>query len=307
MGIILLYYKYVHIEHPKRIVKWQKQVCYDLQLRGRILIAHEGINGTISGSAKSINRYKTIMSQNPLFADIDFKESAGSIEDFSRLYVVERNTIVNLGIEPTTCTVNDGGKYLEPEEVHELLSKKPDDLVILDTRNVVESAIGKFIDAITPDIKHFRDFPEYIDNNIDQFKNKQVLMYCTGGVRCERATAYLKLKNIAKQVYQINGGIHRYVEKYPDGFFRGKNYVFDNRIALKVNDDVLGTCGLCDNACDDYTNCLNALCNKHFISCASCKNNMQNTCSTHCHQLIRAHKTPKRPLFGISPKQSIKK
>ena len=152
-----------------------------------------------------------------------------------------------------------------------------------------------------PDINHFRELPEYIDTHLDQFKDKQVLMYCTGGIRCERASAYLKSKNIAKQVYQIEGGIHRYVEQYPDGFFRGKNYVFDNRITLKVTDDILGTCLICTTLCDNYTNCLNAKCNKHFICCDPCLNKLNNTCNTVCHDFVGHNKVNKRPTLKKVP------
>ena len=129
-----------------------------------------------------------------------------------------------------TVTAKNGGKHLTPEETHNLIAQKPNDLVILDARNDYEWRIGAFEGAIKPDIEHFRQFPKFVDDNLEQFKDKQVLMYCTGGIRCERASTYLKEKGVAKNVYQILGGIHRYAEQYPDGFFRGKNYVFDDRI-----------------------------------------------------------------------------
>lgn len=298
MGTILLFYKYVNIPQPKRFAKWQKKICEELGLRGRVLIAQEGINGTLGGSTQAIDRYKAIMLADPSFADIDFKENEGSAEHFPRLRIATRATIVNLGIDPRELTAQQGGTHLSPEEVHTLLLNKPDNLIIFDARNEVESAVGKFTDAITPAIKYFRDLPEYIDNNSDLFKDKQVLMYCTGGIRCERASAYLNTKGIAQQVFQLEGGIHRYAEQYPDGFFRGKNYVFDNRIATKVNDDILGSCSICAISCDDYLNCLNALCNKHFICCASCKETLQNTCSVQCKTLVLEKKAPQRPLFG---------
>ncbi|MCX5925257.1 MAG: rhodanese-related sulfurtransferase [Candidatus Dependentiae bacterium] len=298
MGIVLLFYKYVTIPEPKRFAKWQTKICQDLNLRGRVLIAQEGINGTLGGTTESIERYKAIMREHESFADMDFKENAGSAEDFPRLRIATRNTIVNLGVDPRELTARDGGTHLTPQEVHTLLLNKPDDLIILDTRNMVESAVGKFTDAVIPPIKYFRDFPEYIDKNIDLFKDKQVLMYCTGGIRCERASAYLNVKGVSKKVFQIQGGIHRYAEQYPNGFFRGKNYVFDNRIATKVNDDILGTCGICNISYDDYTNCLNALCNKHFICCVSCKEQLAGTCSVHCQTMVFEKKAPTRPEFG---------
>ena len=172
--------------------------------------------------------------------------------------------------------------------------------MILDARNNYEWVIGKFENAITPPIENFRDLPEYLEQNLDQFKDKQVLMYCTGGIRCERASAYLNEKNVAKKVYQLQGGIHRYVEQYPDGFFRGKNYVFDGRISVKINDDILASCTICNVACDDYHNCLNALCNEHFIACIACVEKLANTCSEKCQILLAENKVQERPAFNKS-------
>lgn len=297
MGKILIYYKYVPINDPQEVVNWQKAVCLALGLKGRILIAKEGINGTVGGSDNAAEIYKKIMLSHPLFDDVDIKESEGAADHFPRLRVVVRNEIVTLGVDPEKITAKDGGKHLTPDEVHTLLSNRPEDLVILDARNDFESAIGAFKDSITPPIKHFRDLPKYIDEHLDQFKDKKVLMHCTAGVRCERATAYLKSKGVAKEIYQIEGGIHRYIEKYPDGFFRGKNYVFDGRLSVKANDDILGKCALCSIPCDDYNNCLNADCNKHFICCDDCIQKYNYTCGTNCFELVANNKARLRPLY----------
>ena len=284
MGKILLFYKYTPFECPKRIQKWQQQICADLKLTGRIILAKEGINGTVGGSDESCEIYKKIMRKHPQLCDMDIKESQGDANSFPRMRIVIKDEIVRLGTEKGN--ISQTGVHLTPDQTHEMLSKKPEDLIILDARNKFEAEIGAFKDAIIPDIRHFRDFPAYIENNLDQFKDKQVLMYCTGGIRCERATAYLKEKNIAKEVYQIEGGIHRYAEKYPDGFFRGKNYVFDGRIAMKVNDDIIGRCALCATPCDEYTNCHNVKCNKHVILCKECITSYANCCSSSCKELL---------------------
>ncbi|MBT4855963.1 rhodanese-related sulfurtransferase [bacterium] len=300
-GNILLYYKYVEVESPKAIMKWQRELCEELELTGRILIAHEGINGTVGGSIESAQAYIKAMNEHPLFGGIDFKISPGSSEYFPRLRIVVKEEICALGVSPEELTVADGGVHLTPEQTHELLSNQPDDLVILDTRNNYESDIGKFDDAIIPDIKNFRDFPQYVEDNLETYKDKPVLMYCTGGVRCERATAYLKQKGIAKEVYQIEGGIQRYGEKYPDGFFRGKNYVFDSRISVKVNDDVLGSCYICEKPNDDYYNCVNALCNRHFIGCKDCIVKYNNACSSQCLTLVEKKEVKERSPFVKLP------
>lgn len=295
---IILYYKYVTIENPQRILKEQRRLCESLNLKGRIILAHEGINGTLGGTVEEIEKYKNFMNSHELFKNIDFKESPGSADDFPRLRVVIKDEIVHLGIDTKEVTVKDGGKHLSPDEVHELLKENPDDLVILDTRNNYESRVGTFKGSLTPNIKTFRELPQYIDENKEKFKDKKVLMHCTGGVRCERATAYLNQKKIAKEIYQVNGGIHRYTEKYPDGYFRGKNYVFDNRVTVRINNDVLTDCDICKNPCDEYTNCINSLCNKHFISCETCIERLNNCCSETCSQKISTGATPirKKPL-----------
>lgn len=305
MGKILLYYMYVPIQYPKRLLKWQKKICADLQLQGRILIGTEGINGTVGGEDEAIERYAAIMKAHELFADIDFKVSPGEASYFPRMEIKVRDEICSLGVPADELTVQDGGVHLAPEQVHALLSNQPDDLVILDTRNNFESRIGTFTGSITPDIKNFRQLPQFIDEHPELFENKQVLMHCTGGVRCERATAYLKRKGIAKEVFQMRGGIVCYTEKYPDGYFRGKNYVFDRRVAVRVNDDVLTACDLCKTSCDSYTNCINMNCNVQYVSCDGCLQKTNNTCSASCAQLVTEGKVNVRVPFAKAPEQSV--
>lgn len=295
MGTILLYYKYIQIDSPKRVLKWQKKVCADLGLKGRIIIANEGINGTVGGTKENAELYKAIMHKHPLFGDVEFKESPGSADHFPKMRIVIKDEAVHLGLDTKTITAQNGGIHLEPAQAHAMIAEKSPNLVILDTRNNFESCVGTFTNAILPDIDHFRELPGYIDNNLEQFKDKEVLMFCTGGVRCERATSYLKSKGVAANVYQIKGGIHTYVEQFPDGFFRGKNYVFDGRITVKVNDDILGTCYICSKPCDDYTNCVNAECNRHFIGCSTCIEALHNACDNQCLELVTQQKVAKRP------------
>lgn len=294
---ILLYYKYIAVPNPQEIRDWQQALCTQLGLTGRIIIASEGINGTVCGNSEATDAYIIAMHNHDLFNNVDFKDSIvnGKYDYFTGLHVIVKKEVVNLGIDPEKLTTENTGKHLTPQQAHELLSQKPEDLVILDGRNYFEARVGAFTDAITPEINHFRDFPEYIDKNLDLFKDKEVLMYCTGGIRCERASAYLKSKGVSKEVYQIEGGIHRYVEQYPDGHFRGKNYVFDARIAVKVTDDIIGTCDICAQPCDTYTNCRNAKCNKHFIGCSACVEKLNNCCSQVCFELVNTKQVPERP------------
>ena len=286
MGKILLYYKYVAIHDPLVIQSWQKELCAQLNLTGRIIIAHEGINGTVGGTLEAVENYKHAMLEHSLFSDIDFKISDGGSNCFPRMKIVVKNEIVRMGIDPKDLSADDAGIYLTPEEAHNLMAEKKDNLVILDTRNTYESAIGTFKDAILPPIENFRDFPEYIDTHTDLFKDKEVMMFCTGGVRCERATAYLKTKNVASKVYHIKGGIVRYTEEYPDGFFKGSNYVFDGRVTVTINKETVGTCLFCSVPHDACSNCVNTRCNDRIISCLDCSAKYYNTCSEKCAHLV---------------------
>lgn len=287
MGRILLYYKYVHLDEPGAILKWQTRLCKKLGLTGRIIIATEGINGTVGGSHEATQAYIDAMNEHHSFGGIDFKEAPGDETFFPRMRVVIKDEIVRLGVDPSKVTVKDGGKHLKPKEVHDLLNNPPEDLVILDTRNNYESRIGTFRNSITPDISTFRELPGFIDTNLDQFKDKKVLMHCTGGVRCERATAYLQQKGITKEIYQIEGGIQRYIEQFPEGHFRGSNYVFDGRIAERINNDILSECDICNIPCDTYVNCVNVECNKQFLGCSDCALQFEECCGKTCYNLVK--------------------
>ena len=286
MEQIILFYKYTPLQNPEAIQAWQYSLCKKLDLKGRVLIATEGINGTLGGPQEAIDAYIAETRKYADFADIAFKSGDGSKEHFPRLQVLHRPNIVNLGVDSDEAPVEDGGTHLTPDQAHKFIQSADENTIIFDARNAFESRIGKFENAHTPDIDHFRDLPEYIEEHQDEFKGKDVLMYCTGGIRCERASALLRQKGIAKNVYQLSGGIHKYTEQYPDGYFRGKNYVFDGRIGVRVTDDVLTTCDLCNTPCDVYTNCINAICNKHMIACESCRNAYGNTCSNECYNAI---------------------
>lgn len=285
------------VEHPEQEKNTMLDRCKQLNLTGRIIIAHEGINGTVAGSMDETAAYMTYLNEHSLFNGMDIKESLvdAAYDYFPRMQIKVKSEIVNLGIDANKLTPAQGGKHLTPDQVHELLTKNPDNLVVLDTRNDYEWAVGRFSNSILPEIKNFRELPDYIDQNLEQFKDKDVLMYCTAGVRCERATAYLNVKGVAQNVYQIEGGIQRYVEKYPDGYFRGTNYVFDNRITVKINDDIFSSCLLCQKPCDEYVNCRNSLCNNHFIGCEDCIVRYESSCSVACQELTQNNKVPLRP------------
>jgi len=291
MEKIILYYKYLSIYKPKALVDAQRSLCQKLGLRGRIIIATEGINGTLGGSEEAIELYKKTMNADPQFVDIDYKESNGSKNDFPRLTVKHKNEIVRLDIASENAPIKDRGEYLTPQEFHAKLTQKNPNLVLLDARNAYESRIGTFVGAVTPSIKTFRELPTYLDTHKEQFKNKEVIMFCTGGVRCERATAYVKKQHIATKVYHLKGGIHRYLEAYPDGFFRGKNFVFDGRMAMATNNDCLTQCDTCTTPYDTYSHCQYQPCHNLIIQCPSCQNSLNHCCSKQCQQALNSQLT----------------
>lgn len=295
MNKVILFYKYIPIPDPESLKIWQQGLCEKLNLKGRIILAREGINGTLGGTVYELDLYKAAMNEHPLFGSMDFKDSIGSAYDFPDIQIKIKREICHLGLDPQLITAADGGEHLSPSEAHELMKNAPEDLIILDGRNSYESRIGAFKGAIKPEINHFREFPDYIDEHAELFKDKQVLMYCTGGIRCERASAYLKSKKIAKKVYQITGGIHRYAEEIPHGYFKGKNYVFDARGALPITSDVISSCDFCTQPYDVYTNCLNAYCNKQIISCPECTIVYEQTCSSACQNALKNGTAKKRP------------
>jgi len=286
MGKILLYYTYTAIADPLVIQTWQKELCAQLHLTGRIIIAHEGINGTVGGSEEAVQQYQEAMLNHPLFHDLDFKVNDGGAHYFPRMKIVIKEEIVRLGIDPTIVSAADAGTYLTPQEAHDLISQKKDSLLLFDARNAYESAIGTFESAVTPPIENFRELPAYIDSHSELFKDKEVIMFCTGGVRCERATAYLKTKKVAQKVYHIKGGICKYVEEYPDGYFKGSNYVFDGRVTIPINSTIIGKCLFCSTPHNACSNCVNTKCNARIISCDTCAGEYYNTCSKRCADLV---------------------
>ncbi|KAB1280409.1 Thiosulfate sulfurtransferase/rhodanese-like domain-containing protein 2 [Camelus dromedarius] len=221
-----------------------------LVILSQVRIATEGINGTVGGSKLATRLYVEVMLSCPLFKNYlckdDFKTSRGGACCFPELRVGVFEEIVPMGISPNKLSYKKSGIHLSPGEFHKEVEKflswanqEQSDTVLLDCRNFYESKIGRFQGCLAPDIRKFSYFPSYVDKNLELFKEKRVLMYCTGGIRCERGSAYLKAKGVCKEVFQLKGGIHKYLEEFPDGFYRGKLFVFDERYALSYNSDVV--------------------------------------------------------------------
>ena len=291
---IILFYNYVRIEDPEQLMHEQRALCEKLGLKGRIIIAHEGVNVTLEGETKAIETYVMKLLADPRFADTHIKRSAGTGKAFPKLSVKVRKEIVSLGL-PAAKDVNPrevSGKYVSADEFHAWLTKKErgtvkpeDDFVIVDMRNDYEHVSGHFKGSVLPPIHNFRDLPKILPT-LEHLKNKKVVTVCTGGVRCEKASGLL-VKNGFKNVYQLHGGIVTYMEKYenaaagaststPAKNFLGSLYVFDDRVTMAFADaksgqrTLIGKCELCATASEKYLNCANNDCHRHFIVCQKC-------------------------------------
>jgi UPF0176 protein len=288
---ILLYYCYTHIEDPELFREQHHLLCLELGLRGRIIVASEGLNGTISGLRADCERYMATVKADPRFADIDFKIEPYHKHSFAKLHVRVKPEIVHSDlthINPRQRT----GQHLSPSEFKQL--KEQDDVVLLDVRSNYEHSVGRFKNALTLDIENFRDFPEKV-KELEHLKNKKVITYCTGGIKCEKASAFL-LENGFEDVYQLHGGIIKYALEEGGEDFEGKCYVFDGRIIAdvnKVNPVVISRCHVCNTPSDRMVNCANPECNEHLPICEKCGHEMEGACSDTCKEHPR-----KRPYDG---------
>lgn len=290
-GEVLLYYRYGQLTDPHVVCSWQKALGEMLHLTGKVRVATEGINGTVGGTKVATALYIKAMRLHPVFkmmSQEDFKRSDGGAECFSDLRVGVYTEIVPMGVNPEVLSYKLAGIHLEPEEFHKeveaILSKRDSchDTILLDCRNFYESKIGQFNQCVAPNIRKFSYFPGYIDQNLELFRDKNVLMYCTGGIRCERGSAYLRSKEVCKEVYQLKGGIHKYLERFPEGFYRGKLFVFDERYAISSNSDIISDCRYCGSLWDQYQLCSTHSCCQLVLSCPSCRLGGLTSCCPTC-------------------------
>lgn len=292
MQKIVLYYKFAPITDPEAVRLWQRALCERLNLKGRILISKHGINGTVGGDIDDVKAYVKETKSYPFFKDTMFKWSDGSREDFPKLSVKVRDEIVAFGaadeLEVDEKGVVGGGKHLKPEEVHKLVEERGGDVVFFDGRNAYEAAVGKFKNAIVPDVRTSRDFKKELDDpKYNDIKDKPVVTYCTGGIRCEVLSSMMKKRGF-KDVYQIDGGIVKYGEQYADeGLWEGSLYVFDGRMNVKFSDNAkdIGECIHCQGKTSNYENCALKSCNNLVLICENCKTN-HDTCSEACEELL---------------------
>lgn len=258
---VILFYKYVEITDADIFAGRQRALCESLGLKGRVLIASEGINGTLAGPAANVDRYIAALRAEPRFSDIEIKRSPGDAGTFPRLVVKVRREIVtlNAGAIPP-----DRENHLSPAEWKDLMEQNRD-VVLLDIRNRFESAAGKFENAVTCDIEHFRELPEYVDR-LEDLKNKTVLMYCTGGIRCEKASTLFKRKGFGS-IFQLHGGIAAYQEQFGNEHWQGECFVFDQRMTLRVEEGLvqIGRCAHTGRETSRFVNCLHDPCHKLYL------------------------------------------
>lgn len=279
----LLYYCYSRIENAEQYTQEHLSFCKSIGLVGRIIIADEGLNGTVSGTKEQCKLYMDNVYNDGRFSHTEFKIDDVEEPSFIKMHVRYKSEIVYSGlkdpqyIDPTKET----GIHLEPTEFRDMIDR--DDVVIIDVRSNYEHNVGRFKNAITFDIDNFRDFPSKI-NELAQYKDKKILTYCTGGIKCEKASALL-LKEGFPEVYQLHGGIIKYGKEAGGKDFEGKCYVFDNRLTVDVNSVnpvVVSKCYNCGSETTKMINCANPECNEHITQCDACGEKMEGCCSNPC-------------------------
>ncbi len=284
---VLLYYKYVDIADAQKVRDEQYALCQKLDLKGRILIAEEGINGTVCGEANAIEKYKIETAKDDKFSDIVFKESDSSEQVFPKLRVVVRDEIVTLGVG-NKVSAAEGAEHISPADLNALLHSG-EEFYLFDARNRYESEVGNFRNAIMPDIDNFRELPGKL-KEYEYLKDKKVVTYCTGGVRCEKFSALMKTEGF-KNVYQLDGGIVTYGEQFPDDGWQGKCYVFDKRIMVDINtpekEVLVSCCFNCGKPSARMINCSNVECNRQFVCCVECDSLFNGGCSVDCGKKSR--------------------
>ena len=288
--LTLSFYQYAHIGNPQLFrdhlfLAWDK-----LEVLGRIYVAHEGINGQLSVPAPNFDAFKAQLDSIDFLKDIRLNIAVEQdMKSFLKLTVKVKNKIVADGLEDDSFDVTQKGEHVNAEEFNDLLADP--NTICVDMRNHYESEIGHFKGAVTPDVDTFRESLPIIEEDLSEHKkDKNLLMYCTGGIRCEKASAYFKHKGF-ENVYQLEGGIIEYTRQVKDkaleNKFIGKNFVFDERRGERITDEIIAQCHQCGAACDTHVNCANEACHLLFIQCEACGEKMQSCCSDPCKEIIQ--------------------
>ena len=288
--LTLSFYKYAKIGNPKifrnhLFISWN-----DMEVLGRIYVAHEGINGQLSLPAKNFDVFKDFLDGIYFLKDVRLNIAIEqNLKSFLKLKVKVRNQIVADGLNDDTFDVTNKGVHVDASTFNDLIEDP--ETILVDMRNHYESEIGHFKGAITPDVDTFRDSLDIIEEDLKEHKeDKKLVMYCTGGIRCEKASAYYKHKGF-KNVFQLEGGIIEYARQVEhhglENKFIGKNFVFDHRRGERISEEIIAHCHQCGNPCDTHVNCANEACHLLFIQCCDCAGKMQNCCSDECVAIIQ--------------------
>ncbi|MFM8911717.1 MAG: rhodanese-related sulfurtransferase [Flammeovirgaceae bacterium] len=282
------FYKYHHLTDPKAFRDELYRLLESLEVLGRIYVAKEGINAQISVPSGLLEAFKaklfSIDFLNGIRLNIAVDDNGKS---FFKLKILVRNKIVADGLHDETFDVTDKGTHVNAKEFNSL-AENPN-TVIVDMRNHYESEVGHFKNAICPDVDTFREELKVVEDMLQTEKDKNLLMYCTGGIRCEKASAWFKHRGF-KNVFQLEGGIIEYARQVKsqglENKFAGKNFVFDERLGERISDDIISTCHQCGQPCDTHTNCKNDGCHLLFIQCPACAEKFKGTCSTECKTIL---------------------
>ncbi|MFT6049390.1 MAG: UPF0176 protein [Patiriisocius sp.] len=287
--LTLSFYQYAKIGNPELFRNHLFVAWDDLQVLGRIYVAHEGINAQLSVPATRFNDLKDFLDGICFLENVRLNVAIEhDLKSFLKLKVKVRNKIVADGLNDDTFDVRNKGVHLDAVAFNELIEDP--NTVLVDMRNHYESEIGHFKNAVTPDVDTFRDSLDIIEEDLkDHKEDKKLVMYCTGGIRCEKASAYYKHKGF-KNVFQLEGGIIEYARQVEnkglENKFIGKNFVFDHRRSERITEDVIAQCHQCGAACDAHTNCDNEGCHLLFIQCEACKKAMDSCCSKACQEIV---------------------
>lgn len=281
---VLLFYKYVTIENPQEVADSLRALASGLELTGRILVAEEGINVTLEGTVPYTEEFVCEFLKDPRFIDVQIKRSESHGGAFPKLSVKVRKEIVGTRISPEEADPRvKTSPHLPPEELRRWYEEGKD-FVVVDMRNSYEFASGHFKNSIDPGMQASRDLPRAVEK-LEPLKDKTVVTVCTGGVRCEKMSAYLLHKGFS-DVYQLDGGMHTYMEKYPGEDFVGGLYTFDARKVMDFGGDreIIGICALCGDKTEQYVNCANVQCHLHFLACESHGRDGDIYCSPECEK-----------------------